>query len=634
MALIALLPFFSQGLRIYYARRMTFLTRPWCNGSTSGSDPEDRGSKPCGRISFVLLILLSCAACAPKAHIEDPILIDVESEPTKKMDKNVEVESQAMHHFMVGELKFGADDIDGAISELAQASALEAGSDPFLHYTLAQLYLRAGKLEKAFEESSKSLAAAPQSTESRILQAGILEALGRESEAVPLYESVLQDRPEQPEVYLLLANIYIRGKNFPATYEILRRLQEKTPEAAIANYYVGRAQEVEGKLQEAEQSYRKAVDATPQNTVIPVDLIRVLLKLKKIEAAKLVCRKLLAKDPNNLNARRVLGQLSLGESNYDEALEHLRVLEDVEEDSVDARFKIALIQLEKRNVAEATRELSLVLAANPAHDKARYYLGSVYAGEGKTKEALEELLKIEKGAEMYVNARTFAAVLYRQEKNLAQSEQMARDAYEADPQNKSVASYLIAVLRDAKKFSEAERLLLEAIGKEPQNERLLFHYAVLLDEMERESEAMQQMEQVIAINPRHAEALNYVAYHLSKRGENLDKAEEYVTAALHVKPRDGYFLDTLGWIHFQRGDLAKAVLALETAVKYSGNDPLILEHYADALAASGRMEEAKNIYRKALEVPVEANADADEAKTIAERVKGKLENLETAAGKL
>jgi hypothetical protein len=23
--------------------------RPWCNGSTSGSDPENRGSSPCGR---------------------------------------------------------------------------------------------------------------------------------------------------------------------------------------------------------------------------------------------------------------------------------------------------------------------------------------------------------------------------------------------------------------------------------------------------------------------------------------------------------------------------------------------------------------------------------------------------------
>lgn len=25
------------------------LIRPWCNGSTSGSDPENRGSSPCGR---------------------------------------------------------------------------------------------------------------------------------------------------------------------------------------------------------------------------------------------------------------------------------------------------------------------------------------------------------------------------------------------------------------------------------------------------------------------------------------------------------------------------------------------------------------------------------------------------------
>jgi hypothetical protein len=27
--------------------------RPWCNGSTSGSDPEDRGSSPCGRTTLL-----------------------------------------------------------------------------------------------------------------------------------------------------------------------------------------------------------------------------------------------------------------------------------------------------------------------------------------------------------------------------------------------------------------------------------------------------------------------------------------------------------------------------------------------------------------------------------------------------
>jgi tetratricopeptide (TPR) repeat protein len=105
------------------------------------------------------------------------------------------------------------------------------------------------------------------------------------------------------------------------------------------------------------------------------------------------------------------------------------------------------------------------------------------------------------------------------------------------------------------------------------------------------------MEQVIEQNPRNSDALNFVAYAYAEQGRDLHKAEQLVQKALENKPGDGYYLDTLGFIQFKRGDIKQAEETLARAVAGTGQDPVIIEHYVDVLLAQGKDRQAVGLLK-------------------------------------
>jgi Flp pilus assembly protein TadD len=130
----------------------------------------------------------------------------------------------------------------------------------------------------------------------------------------------------------------------------------------------------------------------------------------------------------------------------------------------------------------------------------------------------------------------------------------------------------------------------------------------------------------LQLNPQNAEALNFVAYSLAEAGINLDRAENLVRAALELRPADGYFLDTLGFIELRQGKLQQALDTLERAAQLVGDDVTILEHYADALVAAHEYAKAIDTYRTALEFA--RDSKSEDTKEIVERIEQKLDQLE------
>jgi tetratricopeptide (TPR) repeat protein len=196
--------------------------------------------------------------------------------------------------------------------------------------------------------------------------------------------------------------------------------------------------------------------------------------------------------------------------------------------------------------------------------------------------------------------------------------------------DKTTFSYLIMVLRDQSKFEEAEDLLQEALENDPENESFLFNLGLVLDDQGKSEQADQYMQHVLVVNPRNSEALNYIAYGIVERGGDLERALKLVTEALQIKPRDGYYLDTLGWIYFNQGRYADAVQVLADAAHLLPNDPVIQEHYGDALTAAGDSERAKAVYQQMMKRTAATKGDTedDEAQKIRDRVQQKLKKLE------
>jgi len=128
------------------------------------------------------------------------------------------------------------------------------------------------------------------------------------------------------------------------------------------------------------------------------------------------------------------------------------------------------------------------------------------------------------------------------------------------------------------------------------------------------------MKKAIELNPKNAAALNYLGYTWAEMGIQLDEAEELITRALKIQPNDGFYIDSLGWVYYQKGEYPRAVEQLERAVEITVDDPTIIEHLADAYEKVGKSDRAVTRYREALK----RTKENDQIK----RIRDKIQRLE------
>jgi tetratricopeptide (TPR) repeat protein len=570
----------------------------------------------------------SVAGAPGPAELPSTVQVDIANAELGTITPDEKQESEALHAFLVGQLSLNQEDFHGALENFAKADELNKEPAPLIHTKLADLYLRFGELDKALMASKKALSEDPSDPHIQLLYAGVLESLGRDNEAEPIYQELIKEHPGKFDAYVLLSNLYLKQQKYPQAVDTLKLLVARNPKEALGHYYLGRTYEQMGKLDLAEAEYTKVLESDPSMSNGSVELLRVLLRQKKTAKAEALCERMLKKDPSNALARKVLGHLKLGESKLDEALKHLDVLKDLEADPSDTRFKVALIQMEKQNFNEAERELNLVIANNPKHSEARYYLATIYAGSGKYKEAIEELDEIEPDSPIYVKSRTFAALILRQQKNLDDARAAVEDALAVEPENKNLILYRVLILRDQEEFDEAEKQVRAALANNPGDEKFLFNLALVLHARGNEDDALVVMEQVVQVNPANPDALNYIAYELAERGKDLPRAEELVQRALQVRPTDGFYLDTLGWIQFKQGKLADAEQSLGRAISASGDDLVIVDHYIVILIQQQKLNKAVGIMKGIVERTPSASdiEDPDRAEAY-ERIEERLRQL-------
>ena len=128
------------------------------------------------------------------------------------------------------------------------------------------------------------------------------------------------------------------------------------------------------------------------------------------------------------------------------------------------------------------------------------------------------------------------------------------------------------------------------------------------------------MKKAMELNPKNAAALNYLGYTWAEMGIQLDEAEDLITRALKLQPNDGFYIDSLGWVYYQKGEYPRAVEQLERAVEITVDDPTIIEHLADAYEKVGKSDRAVTRYREALK----RTKENDQIK----RIRDKIQRLE------
>jgi tetratricopeptide (TPR) repeat protein len=88
----------------------------------------------------------------------------------------------------------------------------------------------------------------------------------------------------------------------------------------------------------------------------------------------------------------------------------------------------------------------------------------------------------------------------------------------------------------------------------------------------------------------------------AERGVRLDEARELLEKAVAREPRNGAYLDSLGWVYFRLGRLEKAQTYLAEAKQREPDDPTIEEHLGDLSERQGDVVRAIAHWERAIQL--------------------------------
>ncbi|HEY1270041.1 MAG TPA: tetratricopeptide repeat protein [Candidatus Binatia bacterium] len=572
-------------------------------------------------IGVVSLALL--AACSSKlAKVQEaPKQVIVQPEAPFQREPKVEVPAEAagLAHFVKGQYLLFEGDFDQALAEFAAAAAADPGN-AFLRFRVASLYVRKGDLKKALSEAEEGVRLAPDAAEGHLLLAGLYSALGEDARGLKEYEATLRGDPDNQEALLYLGALQLKIGDYDKATKTLEKLLAVNPNSVLGYYYLGRVRAKSQLYLAAEESYRKALELNPKAQEVLMDLALVYELEGKTEEAAQTYQKVLQVDPSNVWATKRLGDLYVGQNKLDDALSQFQTLERVEADPREARTKIGLIYFERGDFDRAITEFNLVLATDPDNDRVRYYLGSTYAEMKASDRALEEFQRIPDKSEYFADARLQLAFIYDQKNELPSAIEAVKDALarKKEPkEQRDVLNLLASFYRKGKDYPKAIDTLQSLIKLDPKNDQAHFQLGAVYDESNNKDKMLEQMKLAIDLNPQNAQALNYLGYSLAERGVRLDEAESLILRALKVEPNEGAYIDSLGWVYYQRGDYQRAAENLERASELINDDPVVTEHLGDAYDKLGKTDSALVRYREV----VKRSKEEEQLRRVKEKIK-------------
>ncbi|MBT6567221.1 MAG: tetratricopeptide repeat protein [Candidatus Puniceispirillum sp.] len=125
--------------------------------------------------------------------------------------------------------------------------------------------------------------------------------------------------------------------------------------------------------------------------------------------------------------------------------------------------------------------------------------------------------------------------------------------------------------------------------------------AITYEQLGSDDKAEERFLAALTVSPDDAFTLNYLGYWWADEGRNLDEAIKMIEKAVELRPESGYFVDSLGWVHYKLGNYPVAVELLEKATTLEPADPVIFDHLGDAYWRLNRYAEARHMWTFAID---------------------------------
>ncbi len=486
-----------------------------------------------------------------------------------------------------------------------------------------------GDAERAFTAYRRSLALDSNNTELAAKVAFELAERGEVAEGIDLLKDAAKASPKDMLPPLCLAHIYAKFLKKTALaikhatlaldldpenigpYVTLVELYNNSGQPKKAGAILERAlksESTEGDFwcQLAELCAR--LDLSPEGTAPPD-------KLQRLNA---LYKKALALDPENLDGMAKAADFYFQTKQYAAAVPLLRKVVAAEEepdaeDTLSLRDKLARALMESGHRDQALDVLQQMATDAPQRADTRALIGDLHLLDGRLEQALDayrEVVRLDPSvAPAYLRIADLEMRLGAREKALA----TLTEARKQFPGAALITYSLAATLAQAGQYAQSlpifEETLREAPASKPTLPDASFYlaYGMAAEQAGQIERAATLLKKSIELAPNDsAQARNYLGYMWLEHDSHLPEAGALIQRAVHDEPKNGAYLDSLGWYFHKTADYPQAIANLLKAVAaLPAPDAVVYEHLGDAYAAAGETAKALEAWNQALAVTPE-----------------------------
>ena len=270
----------------------------------------------------------------------------------------------------------------------------------------------------------------------------------------------------------------------------------------------------------------------------------------------------------------------------------------------------SLINSQSQTGGMLNARLGLALYLDPQIDSARFLLAQALYEMEQYQAALAKLDGIDV-AGTWGQPQLLLRVDLERRDNMTGAIALMQTAVDKDGDNALLRKELGDLYRMSDQFEKARDAYLMALDLGLASGDLDRNLGISYEQLEQDQPAEDRFKAALAKNPNDPYTLNYLGYWWADDGRNLKEAIKLIEQAVRLRPRSGYFVDSLGWVHYKLGNYDLAVAFLEKATILEPMDAVITGHLGDAYWETGRYAEARFKWQYALSIATEDDLKAE-----------------------
>ena len=550
------------------------------------------------------LLLAACTAtpqlATKKAPATEVITVTAPNEPAKMAVTSFT--GDTLYDLLVGDVALTRSAFDVALpAYLKQArQTLDAGVIEMAGRVASHLRDHGAALEMArlwvdVEPNN------PESQNAALQAYGILDdALGALPHAYWLYRN-----EGDLDAFLAVTSIYKGPVNddqsmqiqaLIAAYQRLELPSDKQPAILLAVAILHRDN---GQLADAEQTARAFLDIMPDDQRATLLLAQLLQQQDRIQDALRLVEETLSRKPSNRSLRLQYARF-LTMTDRPMAIEQFEILHKQDPADQENNFLLALLLLNQGQIEESVELFTQASSKPNLRADAQFHLGGIAERKGNMAAALGHYREVRFGRN-YLSAAARLTSLLAQHNGLTAARQYLQRQRKERP---DLAVELFQVesnlLISAQQTDLALSILTAGLDAFPNDAQLLYARSMVAEQDNNFALAEQDLRALIAQDQNNATALNALGYTMILHTDRLDEAHTLIKRAYLLNPGDPATIDSMGWVLFQMGELAQALVHLKKAISIMP-DPEIAAHLGEVLWALGEKADALETWTKGLQ---------------------------------